>query len=114
MSRPPGPARRSSRGWRNRTGPTMILSGDVPAGRRYLSEAAVEEMMRRQTCVFLKESYGQGWSMGGGKFGHGGAYATNMANDRPRGPIAVSLVQHAGFPGDGDPSQAAFRRAAVE
>jgi CubicO group peptidase (beta-lactamase class C family) len=92
----------------------MILNGGVSEGRRYLSEAAVTEMTRRQTGESLKESYGLGWSTGGGTFGHGGAYATNMTIDPRRGLITVFLVQHAGFPGDGGKSQAAFRRAAEE
>jgi CubicO group peptidase (beta-lactamase class C family) len=92
----------------------MILNGGVSEGRRYLSEAAVTEMTRRQTGESLKESYGLGWSTGGGTFGHGGAYATNMTIDPRRGLITVFLVQHAGFPGDGGKSQAAFRQAAVE
>jgi CubicO group peptidase (beta-lactamase class C family) len=92
----------------------MMLGGGVFEGRRYLSESAVSEMTTRQTGASLKESYGLGWAIGPGTFGHGGAYATNMTIDAKRGLITVFLVQHAGFPGSGGKSQAAFRQAALE
>jgi CubicO group peptidase (beta-lactamase class C family) len=92
----------------------MIMSGGVFEGKRYLSEAAVTQMTSRQTGENIKESYGLGWSTGGGSFGHGGAYATNMTIDIRRGLITVFLVQHAGFPGNGGKSQGAFRKAAEE
>jgi CubicO group peptidase (beta-lactamase class C family) len=69
-------------------------------------------MTARQTPQGLKESYGLGWSVGGGTFGHGGAYATNMTVDPGRGLVYVYLVQHAGFPGDGGKGLDAFRKAA--
>jgi CubicO group peptidase (beta-lactamase class C family) len=92
----------------------MILSGGVFQGRRYLSEAAVRQMTRKQTGDALKESYGLGWGVGRASFGHGGAYATNMSIDRKRGLITVFMVQHAGFPGDGGKALAAFQKAAQE
>jgi CubicO group peptidase (beta-lactamase class C family) len=91
----------------------MILGGGVFEAKRYLSAEAVAEMTRKQTGA-LKEGYGLGWSVGGGTYGHGGAYATSMTIDPARGLIAVFLVQHAGFPGDGGKSQAAFLSAALE
>jgi CubicO group peptidase (beta-lactamase class C family) len=92
----------------------MILNGGVSDGKRYLSESAVEQMTSKQTGDAVKEGYGLGWSTGGGSFGHGGAYSTNMSIDAKRGLIAVFMVQHAGFPGDGGKSQGAFRKAAEE
>jgi CubicO group peptidase (beta-lactamase class C family) len=93
----------------------MILGGGVLEERRYLSESAVNEMTRRQTGTALKESYGLGWAVGEGTFGHGGAYATNMTIDPKRGLITLFLVQQAGgFPGEGGKCQAAFRNAALE
>ncbi len=89
----------------------MILGRGELEGRRYLSEAAVEQMTSKQTGDHLKDGYGLGWSTGGGQFGHGGAYATNMTIDPRRGLITVFMVQHAGFPRDGDRSRAAFQRA---
>jgi CubicO group peptidase (beta-lactamase class C family) len=93
----------------------MILNGGTFEGTRYLSESAVKEMTTRQTGKDLKESYGLGWAIGNGTFGHGGAYATNMTIDPQRGLITLWLVQQAGgFPGEGGKSQAAFRAAALE
>lgn len=66
----------------------MVLNGGTLDGKRVLSEAAVKEMTTRQTPMSVKESYGRGWSVGGGTFGHGG------------------------FPGDGAKAQGAFRAAA--
>jgi CubicO group peptidase (beta-lactamase class C family) len=90
----------------------MVLNGGTLDGKRLLSEAAVKEMTSRQTPGSLKESYGLGWSVGGGTYGHGGAFATNMTVDPKRGLVYVYLVQHAGFPGGGAKAQAAFRAAA--
>jgi CubicO group peptidase (beta-lactamase class C family) len=91
----------------------MVLNGGSLDGKRYLSEVAVKEMTRRQTPAALKESYGLGWSTGGGTFGHGGAYATNMSVDRERGLITIFLVQHAGSP-DAGKWNGAFIKAAQE
>ena len=90
----------------------MILNKGEFEGRRYLSEAAVQEMTRKQTGEKIAESYGLGWSTGGDSFGHGGAFSTNMTIDTKTGLITVFLVQHAGFPGDGGKSQGAFVEAA--
>ena len=79
----------------------MVLNGGSFEGTRYLSEAAVREMTSRQTGPGIAESYGLGWGVGEGWFGHGGAHATNMAIDVKRGLVRVYLVQHAGFRGDG-------------
>jgi CubicO group peptidase (beta-lactamase class C family) len=92
----------------------MILNGGVFEGKRYLSEDAVSQMTRKQTGDAIKQGYGLGWNTAGGTFGHGGAYATNMTIDPQRGLITIFLVQHAGVPGDGGKSQAAFRKMAVE
>jgi CubicO group peptidase (beta-lactamase class C family) len=90
----------------------MILNGGELDGKRYLSQAALQEMTSKQTGKDLKEGYGFGWSVGETTCGHGGAYATNMNIDRRRGLILVWLVQHAGFPDDGAKSFDAFREAA--
>ena len=90
----------------------MILNGGVFNGARYLSKAAVRRMTRKQTADSVKEGYGLGWATGGATYGHGGAFATSMSIDPKRGLVLVFLVQHAGFPGNGDKSHAAFREAA--
>jgi CubicO group peptidase (beta-lactamase class C family) len=93
----------------------MILNGGTLDGKRYLTEAAVKEMTSKQTGDALKDAYGLGWATGGGGFGHGGAYATNMQIDPKRGLVLVYMVQEAGgFPGDGAKALPAFRKAASE
>jgi CubicO group peptidase (beta-lactamase class C family) len=67
-------------------------------------------MTRRQTGPGIAESYGLGWGVGDGWFGHGGAHATNMAIDMKRGLVRVYLVQHAGFRGDGAKGIGAFEK----
>ncbi len=92
----------------------MILNGGVFDGKRLLSEEAVGQMTSKQTGPDVKESYGLGLSTGPDWCGHGGAYATNMTIDRQRGLILIWMVQHAGFPGDGNKSQEAFKQAALQ
>ena len=90
----------------------MMLNRGELGGRRYLSENAVAQMTTRQTPDTVKEKYGLGLSIGDGEFGHGGAYATNMTIDTQHGLVYVWMVQHAGFPGNGDKSRDAFMQAA--
>ncbi|HJT34882.1 MAG TPA: serine hydrolase domain-containing protein [Pirellulales bacterium] len=92
----------------------LVLRGGEWQGRRYLSKSAVEQMTTKQTGDALRDAYGLGWATGGGTFGHGGAYATNMTIDPRIGLITVFMVQHAGFAGNGGQSHAAFRKAAEE
>jgi len=92
----------------------MVLNGGEFGGKRLLSEAAVRQMTTKQTGENLKDGYGLGWSTGGGSFGHGGAFATNMSIDPKRGLITVFLVQHSGFPGDGAKSHGAWKQAAEQ
>ncbi len=92
----------------------MLLNRGELDGRRYLSAVAVDELTRRQTPLGLNVSYGLGFAVGGHTFGHGGAYSTNTTADTEKRLILVWLVQHAGFPGDGEKSQEAFRKAALE
>lgn len=92
----------------------MLLNGGELNGKRYLSEEALKTMTSKQTGDAVKDGYGIGWSTNGMTFGHGGALATNMTIDPQRGLITVFLVQHAGFPGDGNKSQGAFVKAANE
>ncbi len=90
----------------------MILNRGILDGRRYVSEAAIGEMTRKQTAATVPESYGLGWSVSETTCGHGGAWSTNMTIDWARGLTYVFLVQHAGFPGDGAQCQGAFTAAA--
>jgi CubicO group peptidase (beta-lactamase class C family) len=108
----------------------MILNGGTLDGRRYLSEGAVREMTSTQTGDLLnggkgQNGYGLGWNTSKisagdsgpvipGPCGHGGAYATNMGIDPARKLVTVYMVQHAGFPGDGQKAHGAFTNAAFE
>jgi CubicO group peptidase (beta-lactamase class C family) len=92
----------------------MILNKGTFKGKRYLSEEAVHQMTSKQTGDAVPDGYGLGWSTGGGNFGHGGAYSTNMNIDTNHGLITIWMVQHAGFPGNGDQSAGAFRKAAED
>ncbi len=92
----------------------MLAHGGELEGRRYLSEAAVGQLTGKQTPDGVPTEYGFGFSVGGQRFGHGGAYSTNSYFDREHGLILIWLVQHAGFPGEGGKSQEAFRQAAIE
>jgi CubicO group peptidase (beta-lactamase class C family) len=90
----------------------MILNGGTLDGHRYLSQAAVTQMTSKQTPARLSNEYGFGWSTANGVYGHGGAYATNMTIDPKHGLIYVWMVQHDGFPGNGEKSRDAFMQAA--
>src|SRR5262249_32495382 len=68
---------------------------------------------KRQTPDELKNSYGLGFSVNKGSFGHGGAMATDMTIDVEHGLVLVWCVQHAGFPGNGGQARAAFQKAAI-
>lgn len=91
----------------------MLLNGGDLEGHHYLSEAAVKEMSKRQTPASVKESYGLGMQVGDHRFGHGGAHATNMDVHPAQGLVIVWMVQHAGFPADGEKAQGAFRQWAL-
>jgi len=77
----------------------MILNGGVAGGRRYISEASIAAMTRKQTAECVPNEYGLGWGTAEGKagvYGHGGACKTNMKVDATLGLITVLLVQHNG------------------
>jgi len=93
----------------------MVLRGGELDGVRYLSEAAVGEMTRKQTGD-LETSYGLGWAVdpAGRGFGHGGAAATDMWVHTRTGLAMVYLVQHAGYAcEDGEKILPTFRAAAA-
>jgi CubicO group peptidase (beta-lactamase class C family) len=90
----------------------MLLDGGKIKQIRFLSEAAVKELTSKQTGEGVPNAYGLGFDVGGGQFGHGGAYATNMSVEPKTGLITIFMVQHAGWIKDGDQSLGAFRKAA--
>jgi CubicO group peptidase (beta-lactamase class C family) len=69
----------------------MLLNRGVYKGKRLLSEDAVKQMTTKQTGETVKDEYGLGLSTGGGNYGHGGAYLTNMTVEPTRGLITFSL-----------------------
>jgi CubicO group peptidase (beta-lactamase class C family) len=91
----------------------MLANNGEFRGTRVLSEQAVQQMTSKQTGD-LPTPYGFGFSCGGDKIGHGGAYGTNSTLDRERGLITVFLVQHAGWAKNGKEILPAFQKAAVE
>ena len=91
----------------------MIYGGGVFAGKRYLSEEAVNQMTSKQTGD-LPTPYGFGFSTGGDNIGHGGAYSTNSSLNKKRKIITIFLVQHAGFPKGGEKAQGIFQKAATD
>lgn len=93
----------------------MVLNKGVIAGRRYLSEASVKAMTSRQTAEWTNKSYGFGFQTSGEKFGHLGAYNTNLSIDAKRGVITVFMVQNAGWRNaEGTKIHGAFYQAAME
>lgn len=91
----------------------MVANKGELDGQRILSEAAVEQMTSKQTPAEVSHEYGFGFSIGGHRVGHGGAYSTNSYFDKDQNLILIWLVQHAGFPGDGARAQDEFRKAAI-
>lgn len=92
----------------------MLAQGGQLEGKRVLSESAVRQLTRKQTAEDIPNEYGLGFSTGGQRFGHGGAYSTNSYYDQKHGLIFIWLVQHAGFPGEGQRSQEVFRSQALK
>lgn len=92
----------------------MLLNGGELDGRRYLSEASFKELTKRQTPASVNDSYGLGLAVGGDWFGHGGAHSTNMEVRPAKGLVLVWMVQHAGFPQDGEKAQGDFRQWALQ
>lgn len=92
----------------------MLLNKGELNGKRYLSEASVQELSKRQTPATVKESYGLGFSVSPDGFGHGGAHATNMEIRTSKGLVFVWMVQHGGFPGEGAKAQGAFKNWALD
>jgi CubicO group peptidase (beta-lactamase class C family) len=91
----------------------MILNGGELDGRRYLSAAALTQMTSKQTGD-LPNGYGIGFSVSGDGYGHGGAYATDLAFERKNGLATIYLPQHNGYAGpDGGKILPTFKQAAV-
>jgi CubicO group peptidase (beta-lactamase class C family) len=92
----------------------MLLNGGQLDGHRYLSEAAFQELTKRQTPSAMKDSYGFGLAVGNDWFGHGGAFATTMEMHPAKNYAVIWMVQHAGFPGEGGKAQEVFKKWAAQ
>jgi CubicO group peptidase (beta-lactamase class C family) len=92
----------------------MLLNRGELDGRRYLSEAAVARISKRQTPEAVSNAYGLGFALGPGWFGHGGAHATNLEIHPEKRLALVWMVQHAGFPGEGREAQGRFKAQALD
>jgi CubicO group peptidase (beta-lactamase class C family) len=91
----------------------MIAQGGTYQGKRIISPESLQQMTMKQTGD-LPQSNGLGFTTGGGKIGHGGAYSTNSSYDPARNLITIFLVQHAGWAEEGKQIQPAFQKAASE
>ena len=92
----------------------MLLNGGTYRGKRYLSEAALAEVSKKQASM-PDQKYGLGMAVdqdGHGAYGHGGAQGTNMTVYPQRKIALIWLVQHCGFAGRGGEAQNAFKNAA--
>ncbi len=89
----------------------MILNGGALNGRRYLSDAALREMTRKQTGD-LPDGYGLGLAVDADSCGHGGAHATNMEVNWKHSLVTVYLIQHGGFLGESGTAHGLFKAAA--
>lgn len=92
----------------------MLLNGGLYKGKRYLSEAALAEMCKKQTGG-SDQKYGLGLAIdqdNHGAYGHGGAQATNMTIYPEKKLALIWLVQHCGYAGRGSDAQNAFKNAA--
>ncbi|MFT5122556.1 MAG: CubicO group peptidase (beta-lactamase class C family) [Candidatus Omnitrophota bacterium] len=92
----------------------MMLNGGELNGKRYVSEAGFKALTTRQTPESVKASYGLGYSVGGDSFGHGGAHASNMTVYPAKGVALIWMVQHGGFPGEGNKAQGVFKDWALK
>lgn len=89
----------------------LILNNGVVDGKRLISEKSVRQMTSKQTGD-LTNSYGFGFSVGGGHVGHGGAYKTDGSVDIDRQLVELFLVQHGEWSDEGKKILPTFHKAA--
>jgi CubicO group peptidase (beta-lactamase class C family) len=99
----------------------MLLNRGVLEGKRYLSEAAFQEMTRKQVRPDLLENgklpgdtgwdnYGLGWGLVGQTYQHLGAYGTDIKIDPQKGIALIWLVQTPDPTGVGRSARIAFEK----
>ncbi|WP_080904740.1 serine hydrolase [Parabacteroides sp. Marseille-P3160] len=79
----------------------MFANKGVYNGIRYLSEASVAEISRRQTPDNVPDSYGLCCTENNSWYGHGGAYGTDTRVYRS-GYVVMYFIQEAGLPKSGE------------
>jgi CubicO group peptidase (beta-lactamase class C family) len=70
----------------------MLANDGELDGKRYLSNAAMEELRKEQTGT-TKVNYSLGYHLRKGMFGHDGAYGTDLSVDPKTGLVAIFMVQ---------------------
>lgn len=90
----------------------LLLANDGELdGKRYLSPAAMAELRTEQTGK-TKVNYSLGYHLRDGRFGHDGAYGTDLSVDPKTGRVTVFMVQCTG--GDQWAARDAFLTAAAK
>ncbi|MDO5112995.1 MAG: serine hydrolase, partial [Planctomycetia bacterium] len=84
----------------------MLAGKGVYEGKRYLSEASVAEIHKKQTPDNISMNYGLCSFHYGEWFGHGGAYGNDAGVQAEKGWVAIYMVQHAGLPKAGEAKKA--------
>jgi CubicO group peptidase (beta-lactamase class C family) len=92
----------------------MYLNGGVSNGERYLSEASIALMTKKETPDNVKNSYGFGWAINkDGSYDHGGSFNTSMKINPKLDLITIFLTQVAGRSvKGGEKAKPAFETAA--
>jgi CubicO group peptidase (beta-lactamase class C family) len=91
----------------------MVAQGGTYQGKHILSPESLKQMTMKQTGD-LPQSNGLGFTTGGGRIGHGGAYGTNSSYDPEHNLITIFLVQHAGWTDEGKKILPTFQKTATE
>ena len=92
----------------------MFLNLGELDGHRYLTEATVRDMTRKQTDDAVEDKVGLGWFLFDDHYDHSGALSSNMSLYPNMDRALIYLVQHAGFAGNGAEARSRFTAAALE
>jgi CubicO group peptidase (beta-lactamase class C family) len=88
----------------------MIAGKGVFNGKRYLSEAAIAELGKKQTGDAVETSYGLGFAVSEHYMGHGGSHGTDSYIDRQRNLIIMYFIQQADLPKHEEAKQAFLKK----
>jgi CubicO group peptidase (beta-lactamase class C family) len=73
----------------------MLANDGELDGKRYLSQAAMEELRKEQTGA-TKVNYSLGYHLRNDMFGHDGAWGTDLSVNPKTGMVAVFMIQCSG------------------